>query len=196
MIKSTAIDPTAGGFDGVYRKVGPARVFTSESAAIAAIKSNGPEKVRPGDVIVLICRGPMGSGMEETYQITCAETSSLRQGDRVGNRCALFGSVDMVLALATSVRRPWRGADRQTDRWRSDRDHRRSCPTSRDDKSRRSRNRKQGCPMGDDRAARGEACGADLAPDERLPADTRLWARCKRQVAGPGVGVSSTSTPS
>src|SRR5262249_29158053 len=27
---------------------------------------------QPGDVLVLICRGPMGSGMEEIYQITSA----------------------------------------------------------------------------------------------------------------------------
>ena len=56
----------------MYRKTGPARVFTSESAAIAAIKSSGPERIQAGDVIVLICRGPMGSGMEEMYQITSA----------------------------------------------------------------------------------------------------------------------------
>lgn len=28
--------------------------------------------IRPGDIIVLVCRGPMGAGMEETYQITSA----------------------------------------------------------------------------------------------------------------------------
>jgi putative YjhG/YagF family dehydratase len=72
VIKSTAIDPSVVGPDGVYRKRGPARVFRTEAAAIAAIKSQGPERVRAGDVIVLICRGPMGSGMEETYQITSA----------------------------------------------------------------------------------------------------------------------------
>ena len=72
VIKSTAIDPSVVGPDGVYRKTGPARVFRTEAAAIAAIKSHGPERVHPGDVIVLICRGPMGSGMEETYQITSA----------------------------------------------------------------------------------------------------------------------------
>src|SRR5262249_49722306 len=72
VIKSTAIDSTVVGSDGVYRKVGPARVFTTERTAIAAIKSHGPERVRPGDVIVLICRGPMGAGMEEIYQITAA----------------------------------------------------------------------------------------------------------------------------
>lgn len=72
VIKSTAIDPGVVDADGVYRKTGPARVFTSERAAIAAIKSQGPERLRAGDVLVLICRGPMGAGMEEIYQITSA----------------------------------------------------------------------------------------------------------------------------
>ena len=72
VIKSTAIDPSVVGPDGIYRKTGPARVFRTESAAIAAIKSQGPDRVRAGDIIVLICRGPMGAGMEETYQITSA----------------------------------------------------------------------------------------------------------------------------
>ena len=30
------------------------------------------DRVKPGDIIVLICRGPMGAGMEEIYQITGA----------------------------------------------------------------------------------------------------------------------------
>lgn len=69
VIKSTAIDPSVVDDDGVYRKVGPAKVFTSEPAVIAAIKSGD---VKPGDILVLICRGPLGSGMEETYQVTAA----------------------------------------------------------------------------------------------------------------------------
>jgi putative YjhG/YagF family dehydratase len=72
VIKSTAIDAGVVDADGVYRKLGPARVFTSEKAAIAAIKSRGPDGIRPGDVLVLCCRGPMGSGMEEIYQVTSA----------------------------------------------------------------------------------------------------------------------------
>jgi dihydroxyacid dehydratase/phosphogluconate dehydratase len=55
--------------DGVYRKTGPARVFHTEKAVIAAIKGGA---IRPGDVVVLMCRGPMGSGMEEIYAITAA----------------------------------------------------------------------------------------------------------------------------
>jgi putative YjhG/YagF family dehydratase len=69
VIKSTAIDPTVVDADGVYRLTGPARVFITERAAVAAIKEN---RIRPGDVMVLICRGPAGAGMEETYQITSA----------------------------------------------------------------------------------------------------------------------------
>jgi dihydroxyacid dehydratase/phosphogluconate dehydratase len=72
VIKSTAIDPSVVDADGVYRKTGPARVFTRERAAIAAIKSRGPDAIVPGDVMVLICRGPLGAGMEEIYQITAA----------------------------------------------------------------------------------------------------------------------------
>ncbi|MGH7226862.1 MAG: dihydroxy-acid dehydratase, partial [Gemmataceae bacterium] len=72
VIKSTAIDPSVVDGDGVYRKIGPARVFTSEKSAIAAIKSHGAERIQPGDILVLICRGPMGAGMAEIYQITSA----------------------------------------------------------------------------------------------------------------------------
>jgi xylonate dehydratase len=69
VVKSTSIDPSVVDADGVYRKRGPARVFVAEHDAITAIKNGG---IREGDVLVLICRGPMGSGMEETYQITSA----------------------------------------------------------------------------------------------------------------------------
>ncbi len=108
VIKSTSIDPSVVDEDGVYRKIGRARVFTTERAAIAAIKSVGKadsppihqmepnaildaasnsialsgilnstpdassSPLQPGDVLVLICRGPIGAGMEETYQITSA----------------------------------------------------------------------------------------------------------------------------
>lgn len=69
VVKSTSIDPSVVDEDGIYRKRGPARVFTREHDAITAIKNRAVNK---GDIIVLICRGPLGSGMEETYQITSA----------------------------------------------------------------------------------------------------------------------------
>ncbi|MCX6029313.1 MAG: YjhG/YagF family D-xylonate dehydratase [Chloroflexi bacterium] len=72
IVKSTAIDPTVVGPDGVYRKIGPARVFTSERAAIAAVKGLTARPIFPGDVLVLMGRGPSGAGMEEVYQLTAA----------------------------------------------------------------------------------------------------------------------------
>ncbi|MFL6415122.1 MAG: YjhG/YagF family D-xylonate dehydratase [Bryobacteraceae bacterium] len=69
VVKSTSIDPSVVDADGVYRKRGPARIFLTEHETIEAIKK---KTIREGDVIVLMCRGPLGSGMEETYQITSA----------------------------------------------------------------------------------------------------------------------------
>ncbi len=69
VVKSTSIDASVVDADGVYRKRGPARIFLSEESAMEAIKS---KKIREGDVMVLMCRGPLGSGMEETYQLTSA----------------------------------------------------------------------------------------------------------------------------
>ncbi len=72
VIKSTSIDPSVVGDDGIYRKRGPARVFTTEVAATKAIRGLTDPPIQAGDIIVLMCRGPMGSGMEEIYQITSA----------------------------------------------------------------------------------------------------------------------------
>ena len=72
VVKSTSIDASVIDADGVYRKVGPARVFTSEREAIAAVKGRTDQPVKAGDILVLMGRGPLGCGMEETYQITSA----------------------------------------------------------------------------------------------------------------------------
>jgi dihydroxyacid dehydratase/phosphogluconate dehydratase len=72
IIKSTAIARSRIDPDGVFRHTGPARVFTTERAAIAAVKSTGADQIAAGTVIVLAGRGPMGAGMEETYQLTAA----------------------------------------------------------------------------------------------------------------------------
>lgn len=69
VIKSTAIDPSVVDADGIYRKEGPAKVFVRERDAIAAIKKG---RIQSGDVLVLAGCGPIGTGMEETYQLTSA----------------------------------------------------------------------------------------------------------------------------
>lgn len=69
VIKSTALDPGLLDADRVYRKEGPAKVFVREGDAMAAIKQG---RIQAGDVVVLAGCGPLGTGMEETYQLTSA----------------------------------------------------------------------------------------------------------------------------
>ena len=69
VIKSTAIDSSLVDERQVYRHRGPARVFITEEAAIQAIKAG---QIGRGDVVVLICGGPKGAGMQEIYQVTSA----------------------------------------------------------------------------------------------------------------------------
>jgi dihydroxyacid dehydratase/phosphogluconate dehydratase len=69
VIKSTAIDPSIVDESGCYRKIGRAKVYLSESSAIDAIKQGD---VIAGDIVVVICGGPLGSGMQEIYQVTSA----------------------------------------------------------------------------------------------------------------------------
>ncbi|MFN8419898.1 MAG: YjhG/YagF family D-xylonate dehydratase [Anaerolineae bacterium] len=72
VIKATGIDPSVVDSDGVYRHRGPARVFTTEKEAMRAVKGQGDNPVKPGDVLMLIGVGPSGTGMEEVAQITNA----------------------------------------------------------------------------------------------------------------------------
>jgi putative YjhG/YagF family dehydratase len=70
VVKATSIDASL--FEGGrLRRVGPAKVFTDEKSAMRAIKG-GDRPIEPGDVIVLAGCGPIGTGMEETYQLTAA----------------------------------------------------------------------------------------------------------------------------
>jgi putative YjhG/YagF family dehydratase len=69
VVKSAAMDRSLLDKDGVYLKEGPARVFVSEKEAMAAIKE---KRMQAGDIMVLTGIGPLGTGMEETYQITSA----------------------------------------------------------------------------------------------------------------------------
>lgn len=69
VVKATAIDSSVLNADGVYLLEGRAKVFVREPDAIAAIKEG---RVEAGDVMVLSGMGPIGTGMEETYEVTGA----------------------------------------------------------------------------------------------------------------------------
>lgn len=185
VIKSTAIDPTVVDPDGVYRKVGPARVFTRESDAIAAIKGQGGNPVKPGDVLVLIGRGPMGAGMEEIYQITSA-LKHLSFGKHVAvltdarfsgvSTGACIGHVGPEALAGGPV-----GRVRDGDLIRIVVD-RVKLEGSVDLVG------AEGVEVGVDEGARilaGRAPHPKLSPDPELPEDTRLWAAL--QVVGGGI---------
>jgi putative YjhG/YagF family dehydratase len=183
-IKSTAIDPRVIGPDGVYRKTGPARVFCRETDAIAAIKGQGDRPLCSGDVLVLMGRGPLGSGMEEIYQITAAlrylswghevavVTDARFSGVSTGACIGLVGPE----ALAGGPL----GKVREGDRIRIVID----------------RNRLEGAVdlVGDaqreftaeeaDRVLRQRTPHPDLSPDPQLPDETRLWAALQQLGGG------------
>jgi putative YjhG/YagF family dehydratase len=71
VVKATSIDPSLIA-DRKFRHTGRARVFTDEVDAIAAIKGQTETDIVSGDVIVVAGCGPLGTGMEETYQLTSA----------------------------------------------------------------------------------------------------------------------------
>jgi putative YjhG/YagF family dehydratase len=188
VIKSTAIDPRVVGVDGIYRKEGPARVFVRERDAIAALKGHGDSPIRPGDVIVLAGRGPLGAGMEETYQITSAlkhldwgrEVAVLTDARFSGvSTGACIGHVAPE-ALAGGPIGKVQDGDRiriVVDRHRltgsvdlvGDREH-------------------QFAPGKAERVLAIRKPREDLRPDDRLPADTRLWAALQTASGGPWGG--------
>ncbi|MGG7446160.1 YjhG/YagF family D-xylonate dehydratase [Kosakonia oryzendophytica] len=69
VIKSTAIDASVINDQGIYYHKGVAKVYSSEKTAIYDIKH---DKIKAGDILVIIGVGPSGTGMEETYQVTSA----------------------------------------------------------------------------------------------------------------------------
>lgn len=69
LLKATAVDPEIIKADGSFVLESAVKVFVSEESAIKAIKR---KEVVDGDIIVIVGLGPMGTGMEETYQVTSA----------------------------------------------------------------------------------------------------------------------------
>lgn len=181
IIKSTAIDPSVVGEDGVYRHLGPAKVFVREKHVIQAIKNN---QIQAGDVVVLAGRGPMGSGMEEIYQITSAlrhlpfgkhvavltdaRFSGVSTGaciGHIGPEALANGPIgklqdgDQIQIVVDCVRLvgsvDWIG----------------------DAKNKFS-------PEEAIRRLQARPSRADLSPDENLPMDTRLWAALQQASGG------------
>jgi xylonate dehydratase len=181
VIKSTSIDPSVVDEDGVYRHTGPARVFTSERSAIKAIKE---DRIQAGDVLVLMGRGPAGTGMEETYQLTSA-LKHLPFGKHVALVTdARFSGVSTGACIGHVGPEALMGGplgklrDGDIIRIEIDRIHLKGHldfigsaeqPVS----------SKEGAAL-----LKARASHPDLEPDPRLPDDTRLWAALQSASGG------------
>ena len=174
VIKSTAIDPSVVDDDGVYRKVGPAKVFTSESAAIMAIRDRG---IEAGDVMVLAGIGPMGTGMEETYQVTSAlkylpfgkHVAVVTDGRFSGvSTGACIGHVGPEALAGGPI-----GRVRDGDLIRIVVDRNVNTGT---------------VDLVEERVLSNRSPHEDLAPHPSLPADTRLWAALQGTSGGAWAG--------
>jgi putative YjhG/YagF family dehydratase len=171
LVKSTAISPQLVGADGVYRHEGPARVFTSEAHAIAAVKAS---RVKPGDVMVLIGIGP-GCGMPETYQITSA-LKYVKDGQRIALITdGRFSGVSTGACVGHVSPEAW--ADGPIGQVRDGDTVRLVVDT---------RNLEGAVDVVgvDPVEFAGRGRHPQLRPDPRLPADTKLWAALQNASGG------------
>ncbi|MHB8735730.1 MAG: YjhG/YagF family D-xylonate dehydratase [Terriglobales bacterium] len=188
VVKSTAIDASLVGNDGIYRKLGPARIFNSESAAMAAIKSSGEDRIRSGDVLVLMGRGPLGAGMEEIYQLTSA-LRYLAGGKEVAVITdARFSGVSTGACLGHIGPEALAGGPlgklREGDLIEIVLDRGKLSGTI----NFVGRPEKRLSPEAAAIVLAARPAHPDLAPDPRLPADTRLWALLQAASGGTWAG--------
>ncbi|MDB6109973.1 MAG: dehydratase [Pedosphaera sp.] len=190
VVKATAIDPSVVDADGIYRKEGPARVFVNEKDAMTAIKQGW---IKAGDIIVLTGIGPLGTGMEETYQVTGA-LKHLPFGKQVAlltdarfsglSTGACIGHIGPEGLAGGPIGKVLEG---DTIRIHIDRNRNDGTVDLVGEGSRRF-TPEEGCQILASRAMR-----PDLAPNAALPEDTRLWAAL--QLVGGGTWAGCVYDP-
>src|SRR5476649_640604 len=183
--KATAIDPAVVDADGVYRKEGPARVFVNEKDAMSAIKEG---KIKAGDILVLTGIGPLGTGMEETYQVTGA-LKHLPFGKQVALLTdARFSGLSTGACIGHIAPEGLAGGpigkifDGDLIRILIDRNR---CEGTLDLVG---ENQKRFTPEEGVQILSRRAPQKDLAPNAALPDDTRLWAALQQASGGTWAG--------
>ncbi|HTX67504.1 MAG TPA: YjhG/YagF family D-xylonate dehydratase [Opitutaceae bacterium] len=185
VVKATTIDPRGLDERGVYELEGPARVFVNEPDAMAAIKAG---RIQARDVLVLTGVGPMGTGMEETYQVTGALkhlpagrqvallTDARFSGVSTGACIGHIGPEGLAGGPIGKVR------DGDVIRVRID------CRRTEGSVDLVGEGKRRFSPEEGGRVLAGRAPRPDLAPNPQLPADTRLWAALQQAGGGTWAG--------
>ena len=185
VVKATTIDPRVLDEHGIYELEGPARVFVNEPDAMAAIKAG---RIQAGDVLVLTGVGPMGTGMEETYQVTGALkhlpggrqvallTDARFSGVSTGACIGHIGPEGLAGGPIGKVR------DGDVIRVRID------CRRIEGSVDLVGESGRHLSPEEGARVLAGRAPRPDLAPNPKLPADTRLWAALQQAGGGTWAG--------
>ena len=185
VVKATTIDPRVLDEHGLYELEGPARVFVSEPDAMAAIKQG---RIKAGDVLVLTGVGPMGTGMEETYQVTGA-LKHLPFGKHVALLTdARFSGVSTGACVGHIGPEGLAGGpigrvlDDDFIRLRID------CRRVEGSVDLVGEGARRFSPEEGARVLAGRPRRPDLAPNPALPADTRLWAALQQTGGGTWAG--------
>jgi putative YjhG/YagF family dehydratase len=181
VIKSTAVDPKLLDAQRIYHHEAPVKVFVSEAAAMEAIRQR---RIVAGDIMVIAGIGPMGTGMEETYQVTSA-LKYLPYGGRVALLTdGRFSGVSTGVCIGHIGPEALAGGPigklRDGDVVRIHLDMRRLEGTvDMVGEKGRAMNPAHGTRILQRRKSR-----PDLAPHPRLPAATRLWAALQSASGG------------
>jgi putative YjhG/YagF family dehydratase len=175
VVKTAAMDRSLFDSSGVYLKEGPARVFVSEREAMSAIKDGS---IKGGDILVLTGIGPLGTGMEETYQVTSALKHLLFGKDVALLTDARFSGVSSGACIGHIGPEGLAGGpigkviDGDTIRIRIDLNHLEGTVDLLDG----------------DKILAKRATRKDLSPNPHLPSDTRLWAALQLASGGTWAG--------
>jgi putative YjhG/YagF family dehydratase len=181
VIKSTAMDPSVLDAAGIYDKEGPARVFINEKDAMTALKEG---RIKAGDVMVLAGVGPLGTGMEETYQVTSA-LKHLPDGKDIALLTdARFSGVSTGACIGHIGPEGLAGGpigkvlDGDVIRIHID------CRRNEGSIDLVGAGSRRFTPEEGSRILAGRPSRKDLAPHPALPADTRLWAALQSVAGG------------
>ena len=185
VIKSTAMDPSVMDAAGVYDREGPARVFVNEKDAISALKEG---RIHAGEVMVLTGVGPLGTGMEETYQVTSA-LKHLPEGKNIALLTdARFSGVSTGACIGHIGPEGLAGGpigkvvDGDVIRIHID------CKRNEGSIDLVGENGRRFMAEEGSRILAGRAPRADMAPHAALPEDTRLWAALQAAAGGTWAG--------